>query len=310
MLTARAATGTSQGPQQRADDYLAKPFEMAELVARVKALMRRPGGVLGLILELGKLRFDTVHREAVVAGRPVPLSAASSPCSSCLLRRSGRVVARRLLEEGLYGFDDDVAQFARGHVSRLRKKLEAAEAACRSIRCAGSAISPGKAANERLAPVPPGMAPGPGLRGGDPGDLLRYPAAPRQRQYRYPARRADGGDRPVRSGLSLGGDGKPRLDLPADPDSPMRSRRPTAGRSSLPSGRRLPFRNPGPSASCARATRRSAFARSIAPSAGWRSASHRYPRAQGWLAVLGRDLDEELLPVLLPTLLAGSSSAP
>ena len=130
MLTARASTGDKvKGLNSGADDYLAKPFEMEELVARLKALLRRPGGVLGLTLELGKLSFDTVHRETAVAGRRLSLSASELTLLELLLRRAGRVVPRRLLEEGLYGFDDDVGPNSlEAHVSRLRKKLEAAEA--------------------------------------------------------------------------------------------------------------------------------------------------------------------------------------
>jgi len=130
MLTARASTGDKvKGLNSGADDYLAKPFEMEELVARLKALLRRPGGVLGLTLELGRLSFDTVHRETAVAGRRLSLSASELTLLELLLRRAGRVVPRRLLEEGLYGFDDDVGPNSlEAHVSRLRKKLEAAEA--------------------------------------------------------------------------------------------------------------------------------------------------------------------------------------
>ena len=85
--------------------------------------------MLGLTLELGKLSFDTVHRETAVAGRRLSLSASELTLLELLLRRAGRVVPRRLLEEGLYGFDDDVGPNSlEAHVSRLRKKLEAAEA--------------------------------------------------------------------------------------------------------------------------------------------------------------------------------------
>ncbi len=130
VLTARATTADKvKGLNAGADDYLAKPFEMAELVARLKALLRRPGGVLALTLELGNLRFDMTHREASVAGRVLALSHSELKLLELLLRRAGRVVPRRVLEEGLYGFDDHVGpNYLEAHVSRLRKKLDAASA--------------------------------------------------------------------------------------------------------------------------------------------------------------------------------------
>ena len=130
VLTARAGTSDKvKGLNSGADDYLAKPFEMAELAARLKALLRRPGGALGLTLELGRLSFDSVHREASVVGRPLALSRSELTLLELLLRRAGRVVARRMLEEGLYGFDDEVGPNSlEAHVSRLRKKLDAADA--------------------------------------------------------------------------------------------------------------------------------------------------------------------------------------
>jgi DNA-binding response OmpR family regulator len=130
MLTARASTGDKvKGLNVGADDYLAKPFEMAELVARIKALLRRPGGALALTLEVGNISFDTVHREAMVGGRVVVLSRSELTLLELLLRRAGRVVVRRMLEEGLYGFDDVVGSNSlEAHVSRLRKKLDAAGA--------------------------------------------------------------------------------------------------------------------------------------------------------------------------------------
>jgi len=130
MLTARASTGDKvKGLNAGADDYLAKPFEMAELVARLKALLRRPGGALAMTLELGNVRFDTINREATVADRVVVLSRSELTLLELLLRRAGRVVVRRMLEEGLYGFDDVVGPNSlEAHVSRLRKKLDAAGA--------------------------------------------------------------------------------------------------------------------------------------------------------------------------------------
>jgi DNA-binding response OmpR family regulator len=130
MLTARASTSDKvKGLNVGADDYLAKPFQMTELVARIKALLRRPGGVLAFTLEIGNVTFDTVHREALVGGQIVLLSRSELTMLELLLRRAGRVVVRRMLEEGLYGFDDVVGSNSLdAHVSRLRKKLEVAGA--------------------------------------------------------------------------------------------------------------------------------------------------------------------------------------
>ena len=130
VLTARAGTSDKvKGLNSGADDYLAKPFEMAELVARLKALLRRPGGALSLNLEAGNVAFDTVHRDAKVSDKRLILSRSELTLLELLLRRAGRVVQRRSLEEGLYGFDDIVGPNSlEAHMSRLRRKLDAAGA--------------------------------------------------------------------------------------------------------------------------------------------------------------------------------------
>ena len=130
MLTARGTTSQKvAGLNAGADDYLTKPFEMAELVARIKALLRRPGGALSLSLELGNIAFDSVHRDVTVGEKRLSLSRSELILLEVLLRRGGRVVQRRALEEGLYGFDDIVGPNSlEAHMSRLRRKLEAAGA--------------------------------------------------------------------------------------------------------------------------------------------------------------------------------------
>jgi DNA-binding response OmpR family regulator len=125
VLTAREGLEDRvKGLNSGADDYLAKPFAMAELVARLRALLRRPGGALGARLQLGNLTFDTIDRAVDIAGHPVILSRRELDLLELLLRRAGRVVSRNVLEEGLYGFGEEIeSNSLEAHVSRLRKKL-------------------------------------------------------------------------------------------------------------------------------------------------------------------------------------------
>jgi len=123
-----------------ADDYLVKPFAMSELVARTKALLRRPGAALGTTLKAGNIVFDTIGRDVSVAGIPLQLPRREAAILEHLLRRQGRVVPKSVLEEKLYGIDDELESNAVPvHVHHLRRKLldAAASAEIHTVRGVG-----------------------------------------------------------------------------------------------------------------------------------------------------------------------------
>lgn len=126
MLTARDGVADRvDGLNAGADDYLLKPFAMEELVARLRALLRRPGEALGVTLACGDLHFDTVSREVQVAGRRLRVPRRETEMLERLLRRAGHVVSKRTLEEGLYGFGEETSSNSvEVIVSRLRKRLQ------------------------------------------------------------------------------------------------------------------------------------------------------------------------------------------
>lgn len=130
ILTARGGLNDRLiGLDGGADDYLVKPFEIAELAARCRALLRRPGASLGVVLQLGNVALDTTTRTVTVNEQRVDTPPREVALLEQLLRRAEQVVRRNQLEESLYSFGDDVTPNAlESAVSRLRKRLSTAGA--------------------------------------------------------------------------------------------------------------------------------------------------------------------------------------
>jgi DNA-binding response OmpR family regulator len=126
VLTARDRTEERvAGLDAGADDYLGKPFELAELEARVRALIRRSHGHDRNVLVHGALAFDSAARSASVDGVALDLSARELAMLELLLMRSGRVISKEQFVEHLCGFDCDVtANAIEVYVHRLRRKLD------------------------------------------------------------------------------------------------------------------------------------------------------------------------------------------
>ena len=125
LLTARDGwSDRVDGLDAGADDYLTKPFHMAELSARVRAMLRRKTGLTSPVFERGNIAFDARHGVVMANGIPIDLSAQELAVLSYLIHNSGRLISRTELSEHIYEYDGDrdsntIAVF----VTRLRKKL-------------------------------------------------------------------------------------------------------------------------------------------------------------------------------------------
>jgi DNA-binding response OmpR family regulator len=130
ILTARDSVDNRLlGLNAGADDYIVKPFDLAELDARLRAVLRRPGPRQGTIYAVGGLKFNTATRKAEIGGVAIELTRREAALLEELLRAAGQVVAKDVLEERLYAFDETgSANALEAAVSRLRRKLAAAHA--------------------------------------------------------------------------------------------------------------------------------------------------------------------------------------
>jgi two-component system response regulator QseB len=125
VLTARDATADRiAGLDAGADDYLVKPFDLAELKARLRALLRRSMGRAQPLLEYRGIKLDPVSLEVTFSGKPLALSRKEFLLLHELLAQPGRVLTRDRLQQVLYGWDEEIESNAlEVHVHNLRKKL-------------------------------------------------------------------------------------------------------------------------------------------------------------------------------------------
>ncbi len=108
-----------------ADDYMAKPFALAELEARVRALVRRGNGAVSSVIQHGPLVYDQAGRVASIDGKMIELSARELSLLEVLLQRAGRLVSKEQLVERLCEWGDEVSNNAiEVYIHRLRKKIE------------------------------------------------------------------------------------------------------------------------------------------------------------------------------------------
>lgn len=130
VLTARSAVPERvKTLQSGADDYVTKPFALEEVIARLHALLRRPGHLLGSSLEVANLTLDTEARQVYVGNEVVSLSQREIAVLEMLMRRSGRVVSKKIIEDQLYGLYSDIGSNAvEVYMHRLRKQLAEAAA--------------------------------------------------------------------------------------------------------------------------------------------------------------------------------------
>ena len=136
LLTARDELGDRvQGLDAGADDYLVKPFDLPELLARLRALKRRAAGRTEETLSLGPLTLDLAHRELRCRGERVPLSPREMALTELLLAKAGRVVAKDQIVSRLSSWEADFSENSvEVYVHRLRKRFAAMGVVIKTVR--------------------------------------------------------------------------------------------------------------------------------------------------------------------------------
>ncbi len=139
VATARGALNDRiHGLELGADDYLVKPFHVSELLARCRAILRRPGAPLAQELTIGNVRVDVDSRELRIAGQIVAMPPKELDALVLLMRRAGRVVAREAFDEAVGDNRRDVgANAIEAIISRLRRRLAAANSSLEIVTVRG-----------------------------------------------------------------------------------------------------------------------------------------------------------------------------
>lgn len=126
MLTALDTTEDKvEGLDAGADDYLAKPFEFSELVARLHALLRRPKNLTSDVTQLGDIVLDTTNKIVTYKGKELPITLKEFMVLEYLIRNSGKVISRDTLYSHAWDFaDSSFSNTVDVHIKNLRKKLK------------------------------------------------------------------------------------------------------------------------------------------------------------------------------------------